>query len=155
MAGMKMTLTSNAFREGSDIPARYTCDGANLSPDLNWMHVPAEAQSLVLIVDDPDAPSGLFTHWILFDIPANTTGIGEGESGPGIAGRNDFQHAGYGGPCPPPNHGRHRYFFTLYALDVPSLQLAEGSKRSEVESAMEGHVLYKTQLMGQFQRTAR
>jgi len=109
--------------------------------------------SFALIVEDPDAPNGTFTHWVLFDIPGETRELPEGVSGIGVGGRNDFQHDHYGGPCPPPNHGAHRYYFRLSALDIESLGLKAGARRSEVEEKMQGHMLAETQLMGQFKRT--
>ena len=152
MAEQGFTLTSPDFGTDEPIPRKLTCDGANHSPKLDWIHAPEGTRSFALIVDDPDAPKGTFTHWVLFDIPADINHIPAGES-IGISGRNDFQHEGYGGPCPPPNHGEHRYFFKLFALDVESLDLKLGARRSEVEQAMEGHILGQTQLMGRYERT--
>jgi Raf kinase inhibitor-like YbhB/YbcL family protein len=152
MAEMKLSLASTDFTHGGPISARHTCDGSNVSPELHWMHPPEETRSFALILDDPDAPSGLFTHWVLFDIPASVRSLAEGEGGVGVSGRNDFQQVGYGGPCPPPNRGKHRYFFTLYALDVDSLRQQSGASRQEVEAAMEGHVLRQAQLMGLYER---
>lgn len=103
-------------------------------------------------MDDPDAAKRTFTHWILFDIPPDVTGLKEGETGIGVGGRNDFQHEGYGGPCPPPNHPPHRYRFRLYALDVQSLGLEAAAKREQVEKSMEGHVLARAELVGRFER---
>jgi Raf kinase inhibitor-like YbhB/YbcL family protein len=152
MAEVKLTLTSSDFPEGGPISARHTCDGKNVSPRLEWMHPPPGTRSFALIADDPDAPAGTFTHWVLFDIPAEQRELPEAESNVGIAGKNDFQFARYGGPCPPPRHGRHRYFFTLHALDIDSLGLDEGAGREEVEKAWEGRVLSTAQLMGLYER---
>jgi Raf kinase inhibitor-like YbhB/YbcL family protein len=113
-----LTLLSPAFPPDSMIPAPLTCDGDNKSPELEWVHPPEATRSFALIVDDPDAPDGTFTHWILFDIPPDLNHLPGDASDIGLHGRNDFQHASYGGPCPPPNHGQHRYYFKLFALDV-------------------------------------
>ena len=147
-------LESPAFAEGATIPKRYTCEGANVSPELRWRDAPAQTRSFALIVDDPDAPGRTFTHWVLFDIPADRTSLPEGlqPGDVGVAGRNDFGKTGYGGPCPPPGHGPHRYFFTLYALDTETLNLKRGASRAEVEKAMSGHVVGKAQLMGHYER---
>jgi Raf kinase inhibitor-like YbhB/YbcL family protein len=148
----KMKLMSPSFTHGGLINAAHTCDGANLSPELRWTAVPDDARSFALIVDDPDAPSGKFTHWVLFDIPATVHELAEGATGVGVAGRNDFQGIGYGGPCPPPKHGEHRYFFKLYALDVAALGLSEGVPRQDLEAPMEPHVLEHAELMGRYGR---
>jgi Raf kinase inhibitor-like YbhB/YbcL family protein len=147
----KMTLTSPSFERDGLIAAHNTCDGRNVSPELRWTAVPDGTRSFALIVDDPDAPSGTFTHWVLFDIPGDARSLAEGAD-VGVAGRNDFQQSGYGGPCPPPRHGQHRYYFRLYALDVAGLGLPEGAPREELESTMEGHVLAESELMGRFSR---
>jgi hypothetical protein len=112
--------------------------------------VPVGVRSFALIMDDPDAPSGTFTHWIQWDIPAETRSLAGASSG--VAGVNDFHGAGYGGPCPPPNHGTHRYYFRLYALDVDTLDLPPESGRARLEEAMAGHVVAEDALMGRFQR---
>ena len=149
---MTFTLTISAFTDGGLIPAKFTCEGGNVSPELSWSDVPANTRSFALIMDDPDAPVGTYTHWILFDIPADRSSIGEGESKIGIAGKNDFGRAGYGGPCPPRGHGPHRYFFTLYALDSTSINLKAGADRRHVETALRGHVVAQTQHMGRYER---
>ncbi|NJN66613.1 MAG: YbhB/YbcL family Raf kinase inhibitor-like protein [Chloroflexaceae bacterium] len=146
-----MRLVSPAFQEGETIPTLYTCEGANGSPGLRWDDAPASTQSFALIMDDPDAPVGTWTHWVLFDIPAATRGIDEGGTA-GTTGANSSEQIIYHGPCPPPDHGPHRYFFTLYALDTPSLRLSEGAERSEVEAAMKGHILAEAQYMGRYER---
>jgi len=147
----KMTLSSPSFTPGGLIDAHHTCEGRNVSPELRWTAVPDGARSFVLIVEDPDAPSGTFTHWVLFDIPGDTHSLPE-VADVGVAGRNDFQQVRYGGPCPPPKHGQHRYFFRLYALDVAGLGLPAGATREQVEASMEGHILGEAELMGRFAR---
>jgi Raf kinase inhibitor-like YbhB/YbcL family protein len=147
------TLTSASFAEGEAIPARHTCDGENGAPPLHWAGAPP-AQSFVLIVDDPDAPGGIFTHWVLFDIPGAQRELPEGLANVGALGTpgmNDFLKVGYGGPCPP-RGGPHRYFFTLSALDIPTLNLPAEASRKEIERAMQGHVVGQARLMGRYQR---
>jgi Raf kinase inhibitor-like YbhB/YbcL family protein len=151
-----MQLTSTAFAEGPPIPEKYTCDGPNLSPPLKWSGAPTGTKSLVLIADDPDAPSGTWVHWVLFDLPASTNELPEdmpkSQYVPGNAkqGLNDFRRLGYGGPCPPPGKP-HRYFFKLYALDT-TLPLKPGTTKAEVERAMTNHVLAQAQLLGTYKR---
>lgn len=152
MAAQGFTLTSPDFTNGTMIPTQFTCDGEDKSPELRWIQPPEGTLSFALIVDDPDAPDGTFTHWLLFDIPAEAKLIPAGPPKMGIAGRNDFQHLGYGGPCPPAHHGVHRYYFKLYALDVETLNLEAGAKREEIEQSMEGHILSTAELMGRFER---
>jgi hypothetical protein len=152
MAEAHFKLFSPAFAPNGPIPQHFTCDGKNISPEIGWMHPPEGTQSLALVVDDPDAPKGTFTHWVLFNIPAGTEKIPEGDSSVGVAGRNSFQATGYGGPCPPPNHGDHRYYFRMFALDVDSLDLEPGTTKHELEKAMEGHVLGEAELMGRYKR---
>lgn len=151
-----MQLTSVAFQEGEPIPVKYTCDGHNVSPPLKWNGVPQDAKSLVLIADDPDAPAGTWTHWVLFDLPPSTTDLPEdmpkSQFVPGGAkqGLNDFKRLGYGRPCPPQGKP-HRYFFKLYALDA-SVELKPGASKKDVERAMEKHILAQGQLMGTYKR---
>lgn len=145
-----MNISSPAFAGGGSIPAKYTCDGANSSPPLAFAGVPGAAKSLALIVDDPDAPGGTFDHWIVWNIPANTTSVAEGQSPQGVAGRNGFGKSGYGGPCPP--SGEHRYQFKLYALDS-ALNLPPSASKGDVENAMNGHTLAKAQMMGRYRRS--
>ena len=152
MTEQGFTITSTAFVPDAIIPAGFTCDGDNLSPHLQWIHPPEGTQSLALILDDPDAPNGTFTHWLLADIPAAADQLPEGKAKIGVPGRNDFQQDAYGGPCPPPNHGEHRYYFKLHALDVESLDLKPAFTREEMEKAMEGHVLEVTEVMGRYER---
>ncbi|HET7209911.1 MAG TPA: YbhB/YbcL family Raf kinase inhibitor-like protein [Terriglobales bacterium] len=153
---MAFAISSNAFEDGGDIPRKFTCDGADISPELSWTEPPAGTTSLVLIADDPDAPVGTWTHWLLFDLPADTRNLDENVSKidqlPNGArqGRNDFRKIGYGGPCPPPGKA-HRYFFKLFALNA-TLGLQPGAGKSELDQAMQGHVLAKAELMGRFSR---
>jgi Raf kinase inhibitor-like YbhB/YbcL family protein len=126
---MSFKLTSPAFKYGERIPKKYTCDDADISPPLQWTNMPTSTKSLVLIVEDPDAPMGVFTHWVLYGIPPNRSDLPENVpkspvvEGVGIQGINDFGRVGYGGPCPPRGHKPHRYFFRLYALnDAPSIR---------------------------------
>jgi Raf kinase inhibitor-like YbhB/YbcL family protein len=151
-----MQLSSTAFKEGEAIPAKYTCDARDASPPLKWNGAPAETKSLVLIVDDPDAPVGTWVHWVLYDLPATATQLPEDvpksqfvENG-AKHGLNDFKRLGYGGPCPPPGKP-HRYFFKLYALDSV-LGLKPGATKKDVERAMEKHVLAQCQIMGTYKR---
>ncbi len=151
-----MQLTSSAFNEGAAIPAKHTCDSSNVSPPLKWTGVPDGAKSLALIVDDPDAPSGTWVHWVLYDLPATTTELAEDMpksqyvAGGAKQGLNDFRHLGYGGPCPPPGKP-HRYFFKLYALDT-MLDLKPGLTKKDLEKAMDKHILAQARLMGTYQR---
>jgi Raf kinase inhibitor-like YbhB/YbcL family protein len=151
-----MELTSSAFTEGGPVPAKYTCDDKNMSPPLKWSGVPTNAKALALIADDPDAPSGTWVHWVLYDLPATATELAEDVpksqyvAAGAKQGLNDFRHLGYGGPCPP--HGKpHRYYFKLYALDG-ALELKPGATKKDVERAMEKHLLAHAQLMGTYQR---
>ncbi len=151
-----MHLTSTAFAEGAAIPAKYTCDAQNVSPPLKWSGAPAGTKSLVLIVDDPDAPSGTWVHWVLYDLGPSVSELPEDlaksqfVAGGAKQGLNDFKQLGYGGPCPP--HGKpHRYFFKLYALDA-ALELKPGLTKKDVEGAMNKHILAQGQLMGTYQR---
>jgi Raf kinase inhibitor-like YbhB/YbcL family protein len=152
-----MKLTSSAFADGGEIPLRYTCEGEDIAPALEWADLPAGTQSVALIVDDPDAPDPAaprmtWVHWVLYDLPANSQGLPErGEPlPPGTReGLNDWGRSGYGGPCPPV--GRHRYFFKLYALDAQLGDIAT-PKKAGVEQAMQGHVLESAQLVGTYQK---
>lgn len=144
-------LTSPAFDGGEEIPGRHTCEGEDVSPALEWSGVPDGTRSLALVVDDPDAPAGTFTHWTAWGIDPAAGGLGEGEA-PAVEGRNDFGTAGYRGPCPPPGHGPHRYFFRLHALGAP-LDLRAGASVQEVERALEsGGVLAVAELVGTYER---
>lgn len=151
---MAFRLFSNAFAEGSWIPELYSCQGADVSPSLEWSGQPRDTRSLVLIVEDPDAPNGTWTHWLLYDIPSQVQQLAQGfkPGNLGLSGANDFGKPGYGGPCPPKGHGPHRYFFRLYALDEHTLGLPAGTKRHELLEAMKNHILAETQTMGRFER---
>ena len=153
---MALPVSSAAFQEGGTIPTKYTCVGQDISPQLAWSESPAGTQSFALIVDDPDAPGGVFTHWVLFNIPSDSRELPEAVpaqpqlTGGALQGRNDFGRVGYGGPCPPPGRP-HRYQFTLYALDR-LLDLKAGASKKQVLEAMQGHILAQGQLTGTFQR---
>jgi Raf kinase inhibitor-like YbhB/YbcL family protein len=149
------TLTSSTFEDGGRIPENCTCDGVNQSPALQWGGAPLNTRSFVLILDDPDAPNGTFTHWVLFDIPKAVQTLDAGQPAVGIAGINDAQQPGYFGPCPPPGDPAHGYRFTLYALDAPTLGLGQTATRREVEGAMRDHVIARAQLTGRYQRHER
>ena|SRR5947209_1601384 len=147
-ADAKITVTSSAFAAGGNIPEQYTCKGANVSPPLLFRGIPQNAKSLVLIVEDPDAPSGLFTHWLIWNIDPHTTTLAEKSVPSGAAqGTNDFGKTGYGGPCPP--SGTHRYFFRIFALDK-TLELKSGAKRQDLDKAIAGHIVGRGELMGRF-----
>ena len=152
----KFKLSSTVFSDGGTIPVRYTCDGNDISPPLAWTGVPVGTSSLVLIVDDPDAPVGTWVHWLLYDIPVGINDLPEGLPATdkvtdiGTQGINDFQKIGYGGPCPPLGKP-HRYFFKLYALDT-MLSLDPGKTKKELENAIQGHILAKTELIGTYGR---
>lgn len=151
-------IDSADIRDGDPIPKKFSCDGEDLSPEIRWDGAPDGTKSFALIVDDPDAPVGTFTHWVIYDMPATRKtlerGIGNDPalSGGIKQGKNDFGRTGYGGPCPPKGHGRHRYYFTLRALDVETLGLAAGAKKGDVERTMKGHVLGEARMMGVYQR---
>jgi hypothetical protein len=147
--GAKMKITSSAFQEAGNIPSKFTCDGGDNSPPLQIAGIPSDAKSLALVADDPDAPSGLFTHWIVWNISPQTGVIAEGSAPKGVRGTNDFGKSGYGGPCPP--SGAHRYYFKIFALDR-ELNLPAGTKRSQLDAAMKGHVLAQGELMGRYSR---
>jgi len=144
-----MKVTSTAFTEGGNIPSKFTCDGPDLSPPLKVEGAPAEAKALLVVVDDPDAPSGLFTHWLVWNLDPKSGSIPEDGAPGGTEGKNDFGKTGYGGPCPP--SGSHRYYFRVYALDQP-LNLKSGARRKEVDAAMKGHVIAQGELMGRYAR---
>jgi hypothetical protein len=146
----ELTLTSTAFGNGEEIPRRYSCDGDNISPPLAWSGQPPETRSLALVVDDPDAPGGTFTHWLAWGIDPSADQLLEGKAAP-VEGRNDFQSDGYGGPCPPPGHRPHRYFFRLHALDT-ELDLGAQADRDDLERALADHVLATAKLVGTYER---
>lgn len=150
-----MKITSTAFFEGESIAALYTCEGQNISPPLAWRGVPQGMQSLALIMDDPDAPSGVFTHWVVFNIPAESLNLPAAATSANlpngtIQGRNSYGTSAYGGPCPPPG-SPHHYRFTLYALGQP-VALAAGATREQLLSTMSGHILAQARLIGLYQR---
>jgi Raf kinase inhibitor-like YbhB/YbcL family protein len=157
---MSFAIKSNAFADGKGIPAKYTCQGQDISPSLSWSEVPDGTKSLVLIVDDPDAPDPaapkmIWVHWILYNLPPDSRGLDENVSPDRLPtgtlqGKNDWARAGYGGPCPP--IGRHRYFHQLYALDTVLPDLGTPDK-AELEKAMKGHVIAEAQIMGTYEKT--
>jgi len=152
-----MRLHSNAFRDGSTIPREFTCDGDDISPPLEWSAPPTGARSFVLLCDDPDAPGGTWHHWAAYDIPADLTSLPEG-----AAQRpwqrdfkqaiNDFERTGYGGPCPPPDHGLHHYHFRLFALSIDHLATGKDPTCSDVEREARKHVLAEALLVGVYER---
>ncbi|HYL68792.1 MAG TPA: YbhB/YbcL family Raf kinase inhibitor-like protein [Candidatus Limnocylindria bacterium] len=155
-AAMSLQLRSPDFTAGGNIPKQFTCDGADISPALEWNAPPASTQSFALIADDPDAPVGAWVHWVAFDMPAKLRGLPQNfpkkeQSADGSRqGRNDFEKIGYGGPCPPPGKP-HRYFFKLYALDA-KLDLKPGASKKDVERAMQGHIVAQGEYMGKYSR---
>lgn len=151
---MAFQVSTAAFTEGGVIPKLHTCEGADVSPALEWRGEPAGTRSFALVVDDPDAPAGVWTHWLLFDIPTAVHALPQGAKPgtAGVEGNSDFGKPGYGGPCPPRGHGPHRYFFKIYALGVESLGLKRGAKRAEIDKAMRGHVMAEAQCMGHYER---
>jgi len=152
---MEIKITSSAFEDGGMIPAKYTCDGADISPPLKWEAVPEGTKSIALISDDPDAPMGTWVHWVIFGLPADTKELAENIPPDKILpngakqGTSDFGRIGYGGPCPP--SGTHRYFFKVYALDA-ELDLQAGARKKDLLRAMEGHILAEGQLMGKYKK---
>ena len=150
-----LTVTSQAFEESAGIPAKYTCDGENISPPLAWQGAPQGTKSFAIISDDPDAPRGTWVHWVLYDLSATTNELPEAIAptekiaAGGTQGLSDFGKVGYGGPCPP--GGTHRYYFKVYALDA-MLNLEPGATKKELLQAMEGHVLAEGALMGTYAR---
>lgn len=144
-----MKISSSAFTHNGSIPAKYTCDGSDSIPPLAFSDLPANAKSLALIVDDPDAPGGTFDHWIVWNIPPATTTIAEGKPPQGVSGRNGFGRNGYGGPCPP--SGEHRYQFKVYALDT-MLNLPPSSSKRDLEKAMSGRTVGQAQMVGKYKR---
>lgn len=151
-----MTLSSPAFPDGDRIPVRYTCDGQDISPPLAWTEPPPGTKSLLLIMDDPDAPGGVFTHWILFNLPAGAGELAEAVPRQGqlanqaLQGTNDFGKIGYNGPCPPPDR-LHHYRFVIYALDSP-VELEAGALREQILNSIQGHILARGQLTATYQR---
>lgn len=152
---MDIKITSSAFKDGGLIPTKYTCDGADISPPLQWDAVPEGTKSIALICDDPDAPMGTWVHWVLYNLPPDVVELAEDvpadETLPNGAmqGTSDFGRIGYGGPCPP--SGTHRYFFKIYLLDT-TLDLSPGARKRDLLKAMEGHILAQGQLIGKYKR---
>ncbi|MES2524692.1 MAG: YbhB/YbcL family Raf kinase inhibitor-like protein [Gemmatimonadota bacterium] len=152
------TLTSLAFAPGTAIPERHTCDGIQQSPPLSWRDAPAGTESFALIVDDPDASKGTFVHWVLYNIASDVSGLQDGASPNELPddsreGLNDDGNPGYTGPCPP--SGSHRYFHKLYALDTALADLGARATKTDLERAMEGHVLATAELIGTYERDER
>jgi hypothetical protein len=156
---MPLTLSSTAFTHNGGIPARYTCEGDDITPALDWENIPANTRSLVLIVDDPDAPDPeapqrTWVHWVLYNLPPEATGLPEGTASADLPagtgeGLNDWNRPGYGGPCPPV--GRHRYFHKLYALDTRLPEMGSPTK-ADIEAAMAGHIIAQTELVGTYEK---
>ena len=154
---MPLMLTSPAIPPGSEIPAQYTCDGADISPPLSWSGTPEGTRSLVFVVEDPDAPSGTFRHWVVFDIPPAARGLDAGYSANRPAAglheaRNDFGKTGYGGPCPPPGHGAHHYHFRLLAISRPALDLPSGAPAVDVLRAVQPYVIQQAEFVTTYHR---
>ena len=151
---MPFNLIVNGFSKGANIPLRFTCDGEDISPALQWAGEPPGTKSFTLIMDDPDAPGGTWNHWLVWDIPSRIHSLpeGDGHASFGKSGTNDFGRRGYGGPCPPIGRGAHRYFFRLLALDVPTLDLSQGAKRSALEKALSKHIIAETSYIGRYER---
>ncbi|MFQ5794883.1 MAG: YbhB/YbcL family Raf kinase inhibitor-like protein [Candidatus Bipolaricaulia bacterium] len=154
---MPFELTSTAFAPGEPIPRKYTCDGEDISPPLQWSDPPQDTQSFALIADDPDAPRGTWVHWVLYNLPAEARGLPEAVPSDADLpdgsrhGQNSWRRLSYGGPCPP--GGTHRYFFKLYALDTAlDLDLATGASKKQLLQAIEGHILAETEVMGVYSR---
>ena len=148
---IKLSLSSDAFREGQPIPTQYSCDGDNESPALSWGEPPAGTKSFALVIDDPDAPSGMFRHWGAYDIPASTRSIDSGQR-VGTEVDNDGGKPGYTGPCPPKGNGVHHYHFKLFALDTDKLGLGPDAKIADVEDAARKHSLAQGELIGTYER---
>lgn len=151
-----LDLSSPSFQQGQVIPIQLTCSGQDLSPELSWSAPPLETHTLALVMDDPDAPKGIWQHWLVYNIPGNIRSLSSAQpqneslENSALQGLNDFKHLGYNGPCPPQGQN-HRYFFRLYALNT-RLDIAAGASRDELEQAMQGHILAQGELMGQFLR---
>ena len=153
---MALAITSPAFKQGDVIPTKYTRDGANISPPLEWHDAPPETRSFVLLVEDPDAPSGSFLHWTMYNIPGGETGLPEGAAGHGPGGAregvNGFGNAGYDGPQPPRGHGPHHYHFRLAALDVPQLNIPASTKAEDVWAKAQPHIVAEAEVVGVYER---
>ncbi len=151
---MTLHLSSPAFADGQKIPAHYTCDGENISPPLNWSNPPVGTKSFALVIEDPDAPNGTWMHWGIYNIRADANHLGEAfpVEGSYPQAHNDFGNSGYGGPCPPPGGGAHRYRFRLFALDVARLNLASHTMAEAIEKAVQPHILDSAELTGTYSR---
>jgi len=155
---MAFSIRSDDIRDGERIARRFTCEGEDVSPELHWQDAPEGTESFVLIVEDPDAPVGTFIHWVLYNIPADLEGLERGASrsaaikGDMREGVTGFGRRGYNGPCPPPGHGDHRYYFRLLALDTKKLDVRNNANKADVEEAMRGHTLAEASLMGIYSR---
>ena len=147
----KLNLISDGFKNGQPIPTQFTCDGADQTPVLRWGAPPEGTKSFALVIDDPDAPSGTFRHWGVFDIPASARALGDGKK-VGTEVTNDFGKPGYGGPCPPKGHGPHHYHFKLFALDTDKLDLSPNAKVEDVENAARRHAIAEGELIGTYER---
>ena len=145
---MPFTATSPAFADGQPVPTQFTCDGNDAPPPITITNPPQGTKSFAIIMDDPDAPRGTFTHWLAYDIPTGDDAL---RATAGKTLKNGFGRTGYGGPCPPPGHGSHRYNFTIYAVDVASLNIG-GTARDDLEAALKGHTLAKARFMGRYER---
>lgn len=145
--GKRLQIRSTVFAQNGHIPVKYTCEGEDINPPLEFSEIPVGTKSLALIVEDPDAPRGVFDHWLVWNISPNTS-IAE-NTNPGISGTNSFGKTGFGGPCPP--SGTHRYFFRAYALDA-ELELQAGANKATLEKAMKGHILAEGELMGMYKK---
>jgi Raf kinase inhibitor-like YbhB/YbcL family protein len=145
---MAFRAKTPAFSEGERVPLEWTCDGSDRAPEIRVSEPPAGTRSYAIVMEDPDAPRGAFTHWLAYDIPGDDAGLrpAEGKTLP-----NDFGRSGYGGPCPPPGHGTHRYFFTVYAVDVARLDVTGGT-RAALEVALQAHTLATARFMGRYER---
>lgn len=152
---MTMRLTSSAFPHGGKIPTRFTCDGDDVSPPLAWSGAPTDARSFAIVCSDPDAPSGVWYHWAIYDIPYGTTNLSQhwpADAGTPPQAFNNFGKKGYGGPCPPHGHGRHHYHFKLFALSVEHLDLPATARCREVEEAAQRHAIATAELVGVYSR---
>lgn len=151
---MAFQLFSTGFTDGGWISDLHTCQGADVSPSLEWSGEPSDTRSFALIMDDPDAPVGTWNHWLLYDIGAKAHSLAQGfkAGGIGLSGKNSWGKLGYGGPCPPKGHGPHRYFFRMHALDVETLGLPAGAAREDMDRALKKHVLAEAQYMGRYER---
>ena len=145
---MAFTVTSPGFADGQPVPIEFTCDGNDAPPPITIADPPEGTKSFAVVMDDPDAPNGTFTHWLAYDIAADGNTL---RTTAGSTLKNDFGRKGYGGPCPPPGHGPHRYYFTIYAVDVAALEMP-GAAREDLEAALEGHTLAKARFMGRYER---